>query len=204
MSRFVLDSNNLWLLALSDRTMRVNNGPYSPDLNTQDLSGYVGDWKQVARIGSNQHCTHRELEVFGVALSGQKLVELCLNTFNHQITINREGFMVRWLNPGGGRRVPNAVSLYRRLNDIFDWSRYGVQVPIPVETEWDQFELATGKLITAGGGALMNKELEEKEKVLEMCMNSFESYRVSSGKTTTLVVSLGDYIHIFWRNSERN
>ncbi|CAI0560032.1 unnamed protein product [Linum tenue] len=184
--------------------MRVNNGPYSPDLNTQDLSGYVGDWKQVARIGSNQHCTHRELEVFGVALSGQKLVELCLNTFNHQITINREGFMVRWLNPGGGRRVPNAVSLYRRLNDIFDWSRYGVQVPIPVETEWDQFELATGKLITAGGGALMNKELEEKEKVLEMCMNSFESYRVSSGKTTTLVVSLGDYIHIFWRNSERN
>ncbi|CAI0560031.1 unnamed protein product [Linum tenue] len=124
MSRFVLDSNNLWLLALSDRTMRVNNGPYSPDLNTQDLSGYVGDWKQVARIGSNQHCTHRELEVFGVALiSGQKLEELCLNTYNHQLTINREGFMVQWLNPGGGRRVPNARSLYRRLNDVFDWSR---------------------------------------------------------------------------------
>ncbi|CAL1411517.1 unnamed protein product [Linum trigynum] len=133
MSRFVLDSNNLWLLALSDRTMRVNNGPYSP------------------AIGSN----------------GQKLEELCLNTFNHQITINREGFMVRWLNPGGGRRVPDARSLYRRLNDVFDWSRYGVQVPIPVETEWDQFELTTGKLITTGGGAgspQMKKELEEKEK----------------------------------------
>ncbi|CAI0560039.1 unnamed protein product [Linum tenue] len=140
---------------------------YSPDINTQDVSGYVGDWKQVARIGSNQHCTNRELEVFGVALiSGQKLEELCLNTCNHQLTINREGFMVQWLNPGGGRRVPNDRSLYRRLNDVFDLSRYGVQVPIPVQTLWDRFELAIWKLIIARGAGTpqMKKELEEKEK----------------------------------------
>ncbi|CAL1404920.1 unnamed protein product [Linum trigynum] len=170
MSRFVMDSNNLWLLALVDHTIRVNTGPFSPDLNTHNLPDDVAAWTPVARIGSNQYCSHRELEVFGSALNPQKVEQLWQNLYGRQLSINREGFTFTWHNRGtdNGRFKPGGI-LYR-LNDLYEWSNHGVTVPVPVGTGWDRFERITGKLMEEGGGgggggsAQVKKELEEKEK----------------------------------------
>ncbi|CAI0546569.1 unnamed protein product [Linum tenue] len=166
MSRFVMDSNNLWLLALVDHTIRVNTGPFSPDLNTQNLPDDVAAWKQVARIGSNKYCSHRELEVFGSQLNPQKVEQLWQNLYGRQLSINREGFTFTWHNRGtdNGRFKPGGI-LYR-LNDLYEWSNHGVTVPVPVGTGWDRFERTTGKLMVGAGGgsAEVKKELEEKEK----------------------------------------
>ncbi|CAL1404914.1 unnamed protein product [Linum trigynum] len=166
MSRFVLDSNNLWLLALVDHTIRVNTGPFSPDINTQDLNDDETKWTMVARIGNNKYCSHRELEVFRAALNPQKVEQLWQNLHGRQLNINREGFMFTWHNRGtdNGRFKPGAL-LYR-LNDLYKWSNHGVTVPLPIGTSWDRFERTTGKLMEGGGdgSAQVKKELEEKEK----------------------------------------
>ncbi|CAL1404926.1 unnamed protein product [Linum trigynum] len=167
MSRFVMDSNNLWLLGLVDHTIRVNTGPFSPDINTQDLNDNKTKWTMVARIGNNKYCSHRELEVFGAALNPQKVEQLWQNLYGRQLNINREGFMFTWHNRGtdNGRFKPGAL-LYR-LNDLYEWSNHGVTVPLPVGTSWDRFERTTGKLMEGAGGggsAQVKKELEEKEK----------------------------------------
>ncbi|CAL1411545.1 unnamed protein product [Linum trigynum] len=167
MSRFVMNSNNLWLIGISDGTIRVMEGAYSPDLNTHDVPRNPISWKQAARIGSNKYCTHRELEVLGVAFTGGKVEELRRGISGGQRMVNREGFMVTWLNPGGGSTNLRPNSVLRRLNDLYDWSKHGVQVNIPVETAWDRFELTTGKLMVGAAGAgsaQAKKELEEKEK----------------------------------------
>ncbi|CAL1411528.1 unnamed protein product [Linum trigynum] len=165
MSRFVMNSNNLWLMAISDGTIRVIEGAYSPDLNTHDVPRNPISWKQAARVGSNKYCTHRELEVLGVAFTGGKVEELRRGISGGQRIVNREGFMVTWLNPGNGSTNIRPNSVLRRLNDLYDWSKHGVQVPVPVETTWDRFELTTGKLMVGAGSgsAQAKKELEEKE-----------------------------------------
>ncbi|CAI0559937.1 unnamed protein product [Linum tenue] len=158
MSRFVLDSNNLWLVGNSDGTISVLDGPDVADVNPKDVTGEVSQWQQMARIGTNSaSTTHQELEVYGVVLSGQKLEELRKNTYDDQVTVNREGFMIQWLNPSGGNP-------YRRLNDLFDWSKHGVEVPTPVATEWDRYQLGTGELMAEGSGlANLAKVIEELE-----------------------------------------
>ncbi|CAN0917790.1 hypothetical protein LINGRAHAP2_LOCUS30514 [Linum grandiflorum] len=159
-SRFVLNTNNLWLIAVADRTIAVTDP--GGDLNTHNLPSTIKQWHEVARVGSNSTSTHRELEVFGKVFSGRSLEQLSTEIINHQLFVNREGFMVMYFNQGH-------KSLLRRLNDLFDWSKYGVNVPIPVETMWDRFYLNTGKLMVdnkSDGNKLeeLSKLLEEKEK----------------------------------------
>ncbi|CAI0560035.1 unnamed protein product [Linum tenue] len=161
-----MESNNLWLMAITDGTIRVMEGAYSPDLNTHNVPRNPSDWKQAARVGSNKYCTHRELEVFGVAFTGRKVEELRSGIVGQRM-VNREGFMVGWRNPGGGSTYLRPNSVLLRLNDLYQWSKHGVQVTIPVETAWDRFELTTGKLMVGAAGAgsaQAKKELEEKEK----------------------------------------
>ncbi|CAI0559931.1 unnamed protein product [Linum tenue] len=140
-------------------------GAYSPDLNTHDVPRNPSDWKQAARLGSNKHCTHRELEVLGVAFTYRKVEDL-RSGIAWQL-VNREGFMVVWRNPGGWSTNLRPNSVLRRLNDLYQWSKHGIQVTIPVETAWDRFELTTGKLMVGAGSgsssAQAKKELEEKE-----------------------------------------
>ncbi|CAI0559929.1 unnamed protein product [Linum tenue] len=165
MSRFVMDSNNLWLISITDGTIRVMEGAYSPDLNTHDVPRNPSDWKQAARIGSNAYCSHRELEVLGVVFTGGKVEELRSGISGRQMMVNREGFMVTWLNPGGGSIYLRPNSVLRRLNDLYEWSKHGVQVAVPVETAWDRFELTTGKLMVgAAGTGSAQKEIEELKK----------------------------------------
>ncbi|CAL1411550.1 unnamed protein product [Linum trigynum] len=164
MSRFVLDSNNLWLVGNSDGTISVLDGPDVADVNPKDVTGDVSQWQQTARIGTNTASTHQELEVFGVVFSGQKLEELRKNTYDDQVTVTREGFMIQWLNPSGGDKGPKEGNPYRRLNDLFDWSKHGVEVPTPVATEWDRYQLGTGELMAEGSGLVnLAKVIEELE-----------------------------------------
>ncbi|CAI0559930.1 unnamed protein product [Linum tenue] len=108
MSRFVLDSNNLWLVGNSEGTIAVLDGSEVADLNPKDVTGDVSHWQKMAQIGTNSASTHQELEVFGVVLSGQKLEELRKNTYDEQVTVTREGFMIQWLNPSGGDKAPGS------------------------------------------------------------------------------------------------
>ncbi|CAN1151459.1 hypothetical protein LINPERPRIM_LOCUS28396 [Linum perenne] len=171
-SRIVLDSNKLWLFPWSDGTMSVRD-PGS-ELNTHDIPRNLYDWPHVGRVGTNSASTHRELEVFGVVFSGKRLEELVKEMINHQVLVNREGFMVMYFNIGAKNMyiARDNSSLVRRLNDLFDWSKYGVNVPTPVGTVWDRFQLNTGKLMVDNKGAgekekENQKKLEEKEKEIE-------------------------------------
>ncbi|CAL1411544.1 unnamed protein product [Linum trigynum] len=169
MSRFVLDSNNLWLVGNSDGTIAVLDGPDVADLNPKDVTGDVSKWQLMARIGTNSASTHQDLEVFGVVFAGQKLEELRKNNYDDQVTVPREGFMIRWLNPSGSKG-PKEGNPYRRLNDLFDWSKHGVEVPTPVATEWDRYQLGTGELMAEGSGLVnlvkVNEELEVENQTL--------------------------------------
>ncbi|CAI0560021.1 unnamed protein product [Linum tenue] len=173
MSRLVLDSNNLWMIGWTDNTVQVFEGPYPSDLNTQDVANNVVKWKSAGRIGTTRESTHQELELFGVVLGGSKVAELSKNLIDHQTIPNREGFMLMHINIGGGDvYLREGRSLMRRLNDLFDWSKYGVQVPTPVQTEWDRFQVTTGRLMVEGRGvAQAKKDLEEKEKENERLRN---------------------------------
>ncbi|CAI0560027.1 unnamed protein product [Linum tenue] len=137
-------------------------GAYTHNLNTHDVPKNPSNWKQATRIGSNAHCTHRELEVFGVPFTDGKVEELRSGIAAQQRMVKREGFIVTWLNPGGGSTSIRPNSLLRRLNDLYQWSKHGVQVTVPVGTAWDRFELTTGKLMVGAGAE--DKEIEELKK----------------------------------------
>ncbi|CAL1398215.1 unnamed protein product [Linum trigynum] len=166
-SRVVLDSNNLFLLPYNDGTVLVVE-PDQKDLNSQTITTDMVSWKQAGRVGSKPVCTHRELEVFGVVITGAKLVELSNELVRLQALINREGFTVMYFNVGAKDMYLKPGSLVRRLNDLFDWSKYGVVVPTPVGTEWDRFQqVAGGKLMVSGKGvAKLKAGVEEVEKAL--------------------------------------
>ncbi|CAI0466387.1 unnamed protein product [Linum tenue] len=168
MSRLVLNSNNLFLLPVSDRTIRVLDPEW--ELNTQTITNDMVNWKQAGRVGNNSASTHRELQVFGTVIGGSKLEELSTELINLQAVTNREGYTVMYFNVGAGDMyLREGRSQVRRLNDLFDWSKYGVNVPTPVETVWDRFQQVTnGKLMVDNKGAAQKqKELEEKEKESE-------------------------------------
>ncbi|CAN1123512.1 hypothetical protein LINPERPRIM_LOCUS3297 [Linum perenne] len=169
-SRIVLDTNNRWIIAVSDRTFKVLDA--TREVNTHNPPNSLDQWKEVARVGSNLASNHRELEVWGVVFSGKKLEELSTEIINHQVFVNREGFMLMYFNNGH-------KSLVRRHNDLFDWSKYGVNVPLPLGTVWDRFQLNTGKLMVdnkaAGEKEKENqKKLEEKEKENEKLKKDLE------------------------------
>ncbi|CAL1404923.1 unnamed protein product [Linum trigynum] len=161
-ARFVLDSNNSWLVGNSDGTIAVLGGP---DVAYPSTGDDVSKWAETARIGTSQASTHLELELFGVVLGGQKLEEVRKNFYDHQVAVNREGFMVQWLNlSGGDDKAPKEGSLYRRLNDLFDWFVHGVKVPSPVQTAWDRYQLGTGELMAELSGlAQLRGAMEELE-----------------------------------------
>ncbi|CAN1123515.1 Microtubule-associated protein 1A [Linum perenne] len=166
--RIVLDTNNRWIIAVSDRTFRVLDA--TREVNTHSPPIGLEQWKEVARVGSNAASNHRELEVWGVVFSGKKLEELSTEIINHQVFVNREGFMLMYFNVGAPNMYLNSnghKSLIRRHNDLFDWSKYGVNVPLPLGTVWDRFQLNTGKLMVdnkAAGEKEKKKELEEEKK----------------------------------------
>ncbi|CAN1123524.1 hypothetical protein LINPERPRIM_LOCUS3300 [Linum perenne] len=168
MSHIVLDTNNRWIIAVADRTFRVLDA--TREVNTHNPPNGLEQWKEVARVGSNAASNHRELEVWGVVFSGKKLEELSTEIINHQVFVNREGFMLMYFNVGAPNMYLNHnghKSLIRRHNDLFDWSKYGVNVPLPLETVWDRFQLNTGKLMVdnkAAGEKQKNKELEQIKK----------------------------------------
>ncbi|CAI0430177.1 unnamed protein product [Linum tenue] len=168
MSRLVLNSNNLFLLPVSDRTIRVLDPEW--ELNTQTITNDMVNWKHAGRVGNNSASTHRELQVFGTVIGGSKLEELSTELINLQAVTNREGCTVMYFNVGAGDMyLREGRSQVRRLNDLFDWSKYGVNVPAPVETVWDRFQqVASGKLMVDNKGAAQKqKELEEKEEESE-------------------------------------
>ncbi|CAN1123516.1 hypothetical protein LINPERPRIM_LOCUS3298 [Linum perenne] len=164
--RIVLDTNNRWIIAVSDRTFRVLDA--TREVNTHSPPIGLEQWKEVARVGSNAASNHRELEVWGVVFSGKKLEELSTEIINHQVFVNREGFMLMYFNVGAPNMYLNSnghKSLIRRHNDLFDWSKYGVNVPLPLGTVWDRFQLNTGKLMVDNKAAgEKKKELEEEKK----------------------------------------
>ncbi|CAN1123520.1 hypothetical protein LINPERPRIM_LOCUS3298 [Linum perenne] len=178
--RIVLDTNNRWIIAVSDRTFRVLDA--TREVNTHSPPIGLEQWKEVARVGSNAASNHRELEVWGVVFSGKKLEELSTEIINHQVFVNREGFMLMYFNVGAPNMYLNSnghKSLIRRHNDLFDWSKYGVNVPLPLGTVWDRFQLNTGKLMVdnkaAGEKEKENqKKLEEKEKENEKLKKDLE------------------------------
>ncbi|CAN1256582.1 Cortactin-binding protein 2 [Linum perenne] len=139
------------------------------DINIHNISNNIVQWRQLARVGSSSGSTHSELEVFGVVISGTNLLTLSKEMMNHQILVNRQGFMIMYFNVGAPHmylfrdfRKPS-VSLIRRLNDLFDWSKYGVQVHTPVDMAWDRFQLNTGRLMVGSKESEKQSMLEEKD-----------------------------------------
>ncbi|CAN1256578.1 hypothetical protein LINPERPRIM_LOCUS9371 [Linum perenne] len=132
------------------------------DINIHNISNNIVQWRQLARVGSSSGSTHSELEVFGVVISGTNLLTLSKEMMNHQILVNRQGFMIMYFNVGAPHMKPS-VSLIRRLNDLFDWSKYGVQVHTPVDMAWDRFQLNTGRLMVGSKESEKQSMLEEKD-----------------------------------------
>ncbi|CAI0473708.1 unnamed protein product [Linum tenue] len=156
--RIVLSSNNLYVLPWTTRPSAwwTQAGTSTPTTSYHATSTRGGSW---GLVGNNARSTHRELEVFGVVISGKKLEDLSTDLINHQCVANREGFMIMYFNIGAGDMyLKNPSSVIRRLNDLFDWSKYGVTVPVPVATAWDRFEVNTGKL-------MVDKNLGDGKKV---------------------------------------
>ncbi|CAN0913653.1 hypothetical protein LINGRAHAP2_LOCUS28070 [Linum grandiflorum] len=180
MARYVLDTNNKWLLAFSDRTIKI----MSPDMevNCHNPPSTQEQWKEVARVGSNNLCNHRELHVWGVVFSGQKLEDLSVDIINEQVLVNRDGYMCMYFNVGAPNMYLNHAghtSLMRRHNDLFNWAKYGVNVPVPLETMWDRFQLGTGKMMvnirTAREMLLqLPHRMAEKDKEIERLKRELE------------------------------
>ncbi|CAN1256579.1 hypothetical protein LINPERPRIM_LOCUS9371 [Linum perenne] len=133
------------------------------DINIHNISNNIVQWRQLARVGSSSGSTHSELEVFGVVISGTNLLTLSKEMMNHQILVNRQGFMIMYFNVGAPHMKPS-VSLIRRLNDLFDWSKYGVQVHTPVDMAWDRFQLNTGRLMVGSKEKAKKQDREEELK----------------------------------------
>ncbi|CAL1376796.1 unnamed protein product [Linum trigynum] len=170
-NRIVLNSNNLYLLPRSDKTVGVVDP--GRDLNTHNVPRNMDQWRQLGLVGNNARSTHRELEIFGVVISGKKLEDLSTDLINHQCVTNREGFMIMYFNVGADNMyLINQSSVIRRLNDLFDWSKYGVLVPATIQTVWDRFQLDTARAMVdsrAVGEKVgeLRKLVEEKEEAKE-------------------------------------
>ncbi|CAL1398214.1 unnamed protein product [Linum trigynum] len=168
-SRLVLESNNQFLIALSSGAFLVVE-PEAYELNTTTIPTNVFSWKQAGIVGPGPGSTHEEMEVFGTVLTGAKVAEASRDIINLQALVNREGFTVMYFNVGAGDMYLRDASLMRRHNDLFDWSKYGVTVPKPVQTVWDRFQQAAGgeKMVSGEGVGPLKNDVEEIERAVEM------------------------------------
>ncbi|CAN1256577.1 Cortactin-binding protein 2 [Linum perenne] len=164
------------------------------DINIHNISNNIVQWRQLARVGSSSGSTHSELEVFGVVISGTNLLTLSKEMMNHQILVNRQGFMIMYFNVGAPHMKPS-VSLIRRLNDLFDWSKYGVQVHTPVDMAWDRFQLNTGRLMVGSKESEKQSMLEHANELVEAKKKWEEEKRMEIEKLKEQLKEKDDQIH---------
>ncbi|CAN0879771.1 hypothetical protein LINGRAHAP2_LOCUS13281 [Linum grandiflorum] len=130
----------------------------------------IGDSIQV---GSSIDSRYKALEVHGVKIQGQMLTQLVNDltltapdgqTFH--MAVNRQGFCYLFVNSAYVKRL--------RINDYFNWSKYGVKrSPIISTMIWNRSEMGSGITMVDVAELKrveeeMRKELEEKEKEVDV------------------------------------
>ncbi|CAN1134811.1 hypothetical protein LINPERPRIM_LOCUS15885 [Linum perenne] len=156
--------------------MRVNAKENS-DIVVLTPSHDEGDsrvsWKILGYVGPSSFSKFHALEVFGVTIKGNKFKELLkdlkFDDANAKLQVNRLGqcFLVGISHPTFLETV--------RLNDMFCWSKYGVEVPhgaLSHANVWDKRDMYNDTMIVdvpKGMRAVeeekvLRRLLEEKEK----------------------------------------
>ncbi|KAL9232023.1 hypothetical protein vseg_007173 [Gypsophila vaccaria] len=136
MRTYDLDSNTqfIWSEArglISVSTLDDINNPTIKDAN----------WKhRVACIGPGE--IYNSLSIFGTKVHGTALKKLSVKIGDAFVLVNREGYCLLSTHAITG---PSFCSHFFRLNDLFDWSEYGVK---PVfRTVWSRTGLENGNVI---------------------------------------------------------
>ncbi|CAN1770632.1 hypothetical protein LINPERHAP1_LOCUS11670 [Linum perenne] len=130
-------------------------------------------WKCLGYVGPSNFSKFQALEVFGVTIKGNKFKELLkdlkFDDANAKLQVNRLGqcFLVGISHPTFTKPM--------RLNDMFCWSKYGVEVPhgaVNHTNVWDKRDMYNDTMIVdvpKGMRAVeeekvLRRLLEEKEK----------------------------------------
>ncbi|CAN1853609.1 hypothetical protein LINPERHAP1_LOCUS41095 [Linum perenne] len=132
------------------------------------------------QIGPSIDSNYKALEVHGVKIHGHLLTQLVNDltltapdgqTFH--LAVNRQGFCYLFVNSASMKRL--------RINDYFDWSKYGVKPQmVAIATIWNRCNMGSGVTIVDVGElkkaeeellerndemeAMWKKSLEEKDK----------------------------------------
>ncbi|KAF7808239.1 ruBisCO-associated protein-like [Senna tora] len=97
---------------------------------------------------------YNELEIYGVVIGGEKLEQLILELHqrdnNFSLAVNRQGLCLSFLVPDERR------DRFYPIHDLFDWRRYGVNVP----------KLVSGPC----GEAKVMEEFRQKEELKDLCL----------------------------------
>ncbi|KAK9666357.1 hypothetical protein RND81_14G179000 [Saponaria officinalis] len=136
MRTYNLDSNKKFIWSevrgvINVSTLNDVNNPTIKDSN----------WKhKVACFGPGE--VYSSLRIFGSKIQGTKLTKLSYKIGDAFLLVNREGYCLLSAHAITG---PSFKSQYFRLNDLFDWSEYGVK---PVfSTVWSRNGLENGNVI---------------------------------------------------------
>ncbi|CAN1853613.1 hypothetical protein LINPERHAP1_LOCUS41095 [Linum perenne] len=124
------------------------------------------------QIGPSIDSNYKALEVHGVKIHGHLLTQLVNDltltapdgqTFH--LAVNRQGFCYLFVNSASMKRL--------RINDYFDWSKYGVKPQmVAIATIWNRCNMGSGVTIVDVGELKKAEEelreaLNEKRKELE-------------------------------------
>ncbi|CAN0890326.1 hypothetical protein LINGRAHAP2_LOCUS16370 [Linum grandiflorum] len=142
MSRFVLDSNSLFIVGTSADILQV----VETGSNLSAPGASASGWSVVAaaKLGSSYgtipgHAKlFEQLQVFGVVIGGPLLAKLCLELSSSQVMVNREGYQVLHRNHDGSLDFQLRNCKMFRLNNMFGWREYGVEPKIT--TVWNRHD----------------------------------------------------------------
>ncbi|CAN1142340.1 hypothetical protein LINPERPRIM_LOCUS25973 [Linum perenne] len=117
------------------------------------------------QIGPSIDSNYKALEVHGVKIHGHLLTQLVNDltltapdgqTFH--LAVNRQGFCYLFVNSASIKRL--------RINDYFDWSKYGVKPQMVANaTIWNRCNMGSGVTIVDVG---KSKKAEEEDKELSL------------------------------------
>ncbi|CAN1726001.1 hypothetical protein LINPERHAP1_LOCUS318 [Linum perenne] len=119
------------------------------------------DWKTVGIIGSHQNQQYDSLKLFDEEIRGRDLRNLAEDLAQSHLFVNPHGNC--FLDVSAGKFVDPAFGVrYLRLNDIFNWSQYGIVKPPPSPTWSSRHALP----YRGGAPEEVKKQLKGKEEKL--------------------------------------
>ncbi|CAN1853611.1 hypothetical protein LINPERHAP1_LOCUS41095 [Linum perenne] len=150
------------------------------------------------QIGPSIDSNYKALEVHGVKIHGHLLTQLVNDltltapdgqTFH--LAVNRQGFCYLFVNSASMKRL--------RINDYFDWSKYGVKPQmVAIATIWNRCNMGSGVTIVDVG------ELKKAEEELREALNEKRKELEDKVKEVAVMRKLlerNDEMEAMWKKS---